>query len=92
MKTYVKRSKSPLMTEIVGWSPPLELALRSRQGGITAIYTYRCTPAGDGTLVTLQASCSAEGLLWQLLHPLIAMMMKRADGGQLAALKALAER
>ena len=92
LATHVKRSKAPLTTEIVIWSPPQEMALRSRQGGITALYTYRCWQSDGGTRVTLHASCHAEGLLWRLLHPLIAMMMKRADGGQLAALKALAER
>ncbi len=92
LATRVKRSRTPLETEIVSWSPPHEMALRSRQGGICATYTYRCRPAASGTRVTLQASCRADGLLWRLLHPLIATMMKRADGGQVAALKALAER
>ena len=92
LSTHVKRSKTPLATEIVTWSPPREMALRSRQGGITAVYTYRCAPSDGGTRVALHASCTAEGLFWRLLHPLIVMMMKRADGGQLAALKALTER
>ena len=92
LATHVRRSKSPMATEIVAWSPPLQMVLRSRQGGITAVYSYRCAGADGGTRVTLDARCSADGLFWRLLHPLIAAMMKRADGGQLAALKDLAER
>lgn len=91
LATYVKRSKAAMQTEIVAWTPPEELALASRQGGISAIYRYRLAPAASGTHVTLNASCTAQGLLWRLLHPLIFIMMKRADGGQLAALKALVE-
>ncbi|MFQ5552001.1 MAG: SRPBCC family protein [Gemmatimonadales bacterium] len=72
---------------IVAWQPPNALTLRSVQGPVTAIYEYRCQGVGGRTVVTLDARCSAEGILWKLAHPMIVFMMKRVDGGQLAALK-----
>ena len=73
------------------WSPPRRLVLRSRQGGVTATYKYTCEPEEDGTRVTLQAGCEMRGLGWRLIGPLIRYLMKRSDGGQIAALKRLLE-
>lgn len=76
---------------IVGWSPPELLALRSRQGGMTATYEYSCAPEADGTRLSLHARCEASGLGWRLAGPLIQLLMKRADSGQVAALKRVLE-
>lgn len=76
---------------IVGWEPGRRMALSSSEGGVTAVYDYRCRPAGAGTEVTLDARCEVQGWLWRLLHPLIAFMMKRTDGKQLANLKRVVE-
>ena len=78
-------------TEIVVWEPGERLALRSRQGGITADYVYRFEGCPEGTRVTLDADCRGEGIGWRLVTPLIGMLMARADGGQLAALKRMVE-
>lgn len=76
---------------VVGWSPPQQLVLRSQQGGMTAVYEYFCQPEKAGTRLTLNAHCRAEGLGWKLASPLIGFMMKRADSGQVTALKQLIE-
>lgn len=76
---------------IVEWSPPERLALRSQQGGMTAQYDYVAQADDTGTKLTLSASCEVRGLLWKLASPVIQVMMKRADAGQVAALKRLIE-
>ena len=76
---------------IVTWSPPRRLALRSRQGGMTATYEYTCEPEDGGTRLTLCARCEARGVGWRLASPLIGFLMKRSDSGQVAALKRLVE-
>ena len=76
---------------IVDWSPPRRLALRSRQGGMTATYEYTCEPEDGGTRLTLKARCEARGFGWRLASPLIQYLMKRTDSGQVAALKRLVE-
>ena len=78
-------------SEIVAFEPERTMALSSTQGGVTAVYTYTCEPQGQGCRVRLDASCEARGFGWKLMHPLITMMMKRVDGGQLSALKTLVE-
>ena len=76
---------------IVAWEPESRFALASEEGGVSAIYEYRCAPSQHGTRVTLDARCTARGFPWRLLHPLIAYLMARSDGGQLKALKRLVE-
>ena len=76
---------------VTAWSPPERLVLRSNQGGVTATYEYTCRPEGDGTRVTLRARCETRGLAWNLVGPLIRFLMKRADAGQIRALKVLLE-
>ena len=78
-------------TTVVAWSPPHQLALRSQQGGMTATYEYTCEPENGGTRLTLRARCEARGLGWRLASPVIGYLMKRADSGQVAALKHLVE-
>lgn len=74
------------MSRVSALEPGRQLALTSTQGGVTATYTYALAPDGDGTEVTLEAVCQATGA-WRLLHPVIAMAMKRSDSSQLANLK-----
>ena len=76
---------------IVAWSPPHRLALRSRQGGMTATYEYTCKPENRGTRLTLRARCEARGVGWRLAGPLVRFLIKRADSGQVTALKRLVE-
>ncbi len=63
------------------------VSLRSVQGGVTADYHYRVEPIDDArTVVHLTAECSTRGW-WSALGPLLRLMMKRTDSGQLEALK-----
>ncbi len=67
------------------------LTLRSVQGGVTADYRYRMEPVADGTArVHLAADCATTGV-WSLFAPLLRLMMKRTDSGQLEDLKKLME-
>lgn len=71
---------------IVRWEPERCLALRSVQGGVTAIYTYRFAADGkDRTRVELEVVCEFRGAM-KLMAPLIGWAIKRSDGGQLRAL------
>lgn len=71
---------------VARWRPPHELVLVSEQPGVTATYTYRCTPAGDeATEVSLEAECVTRGL-HRLLGPFIRRTMKHLDGRQMEAL------
>lgn len=77
---------------IARWSPPHELVLLSEQPGMTATYTYRVESLGECTTsVSLEAVCTARGLLWPL-GPLIRRMMRRLDGRQMEALARVFER
>ena len=78
-------------TRIAAWQPTSAFAIASEEGGVSAVYRYDLEPVGGRTRVTLDARCQARGFPWRLLHPLIAFAMKRADGGQLAAFKRVAE-
>ncbi len=79
-------------TEITRWEPHHHVALQSTQGGMTALYNYSLEPHEGATEVTLEAQCWGTGLLWKMAAPLIGVAMKRADSGQLAALKLAVER
>ena len=66
------------------------VTLTSRQGPVTAAYTYRCEPDGDGTRIGLVADCQIRGPL-RLLAPLLRWAVARTDGGQMRALKQVLE-
>lgn len=67
-----------------------EVTLTSRQGPVSADYSYRCEPEGEGTRLALVADCEIRGPL-RLLGPLLRRAMARTDGGQLRALKSILE-
>ena len=73
---------------VTGLVPGRELHLSSTQGRVAADYTYRLEPDGNGTAISLTASCTVDGPL-RLVAPLISVMMKHFDGGQLRDLKRL---
>jgi carbon monoxide dehydrogenase subunit G len=66
--------------------PGRTVVLHSSQGGVTAAYTYTCRPDGHRTTVTLVADCRAGGV-WRPFAGLLRLAIRRADGGQVAALK-----
>jgi uncharacterized protein YndB with AHSA1/START domain len=72
-------------SEIAALDPGRSITLRSRQGGVTADYTYAVAPTGNGTEVTLVADVRTRGA-WTLLAPLIRTAIRRTDAGQLDAL------
>ena len=76
---------------ITSWQPGRSFVLRSEHAGVTADYEYAIEASSDdATVVTLTADCHMQGP-WRFLAPLIRMAIRKADGGQLAALKQLLE-
>jgi hypothetical protein len=71
-------------SEIAALDPGRSVTLRSRQGGVTAVYTYSVLPSGSGSRVTLDADVATRGA-WFLAGPLVRAAIRRTDGGQLEA-------
>ena len=77
---------------IVDCDPPNRITLRSVQGSVTADYTYTIQQLGEiRCLVSLEAHCGFGLGLATLVSPLIRRAIRRADGGQITALKRVAE-
>jgi uncharacterized protein YndB with AHSA1/START domain len=72
-------------SEIMAVDPGRSVTLRSRQGGVTADYTYAVEPAGSGSRATLTADVQTSGI-WAVLGPVIRTAIRRQDTGQLDAL------
>lgn len=72
------------------WDPPRGFALAAGAAGSGTLYRYRFAPAAEGreTRAVLTAEIELSGK-WRLLAWLIKRGMKRADGGQLRALRRL---
>ena len=88
--TFRSRGQDRTST-IAAWQPGRSFVLRSEHGGVTADYEYAIeASAAESTRVTLTAECRMQGP-WRLLAPLIRMAIRKADSGQLAALKQLLE-
>ena len=66
--------------------PGRTVVVHSAQGAVTAAYTYTCEPDGSRTKVTLTADCRAGGV-WRPFAGLLRAAVRRADGGQVSALK-----
>ena len=76
---------------IASWQPGRSFVLRSEHGGVTADYEYAIEAVNESTTrATLTADCRMGGP-WRFLAPLIRMAIRKADSGQLAALKQLLE-
>ena len=71
-------------SEIAALDPGRSITLRSRQGGVTADYTYRVEPAAAGSRVTLVAEVVTRGA-WGLAGPMIRAAIRRTDSAQLDA-------
>jgi carbon monoxide dehydrogenase subunit G len=76
---------------LAGWQPPNGFTLASREGNVTARYIYVLEAREDSTRVVLTGTCTARGLLWRALAPLITWLMARHDRPQMALLKNLVE-
>lgn len=77
-------------SQVVTFNPERAISLRSVQGGFTATYKYGVRADGAATVVTLEADCVAAGLA-KIIAPLLRPMIRKADSGQLAALKKAVE-
>jgi len=77
-------------SRITAYEPGRSVTLTSVQGGVRADYAYTCEPAGTGTRVSLRADCVTSGA-WKLVGGLIRSAIRRADSGQLDALKRVVE-
>ena len=76
---------------ITSWQPRRSFVLRSEHAGVTADYEYTSeASSADATRVTLTANCRMRGP-WRFLAPLIRMAIRKADSGQLKALKQVLE-
>ena len=69
-------------SEIAALDPGRSITLRSRQGGVTADYTYTVESAGTGSRATLAVDVRVTGI-WTLLGPVIRGAIRRQDSGQL---------
>jgi uncharacterized protein YndB with AHSA1/START domain len=78
-------------SEVVDFMPGERIALRSRQGPVTATYRYGLRPRGDGAIVAVEADSVATGP-GKLIAPLIRALIRRTDSGQLKALKEVVEK
>ncbi len=87
--TFVARGKERTSV-IAALDPESSLTLRSTQGGVVADYRYDLTADGDGTAMKLTADCSTSGV-WVVFGPLLRRLVRRADSGQLEALKTVVE-
>lgn len=72
---------------VEAWEVGRSLCLTSKQGGVTASYLYELEPHRGGTNMVLEVSCTAQGLVWRLLSPVIRLAMRWTDGRQLEELK-----
>ncbi len=92
---FTARGKERTST-VTALEPGRSLTLRSVQGGVTADYTYTCTPLGGGaggtggagsepgTRVELVARTRMTGPV-RLLAPVVRAAIRRADRGQVDA-------
>ncbi|MCO1654120.1 SRPBCC family protein [Pseudonocardia humida] len=87
--TFWTRGRSRTGT-IAAVEPERALIVESVQGGVTARYTYRLRPSGSGTTARLTAEVATTGP-WTLLGPVVRGAIRRADAGQLDALRDVLE-
>ncbi|MGH3763469.1 SRPBCC family protein [Actinophytocola sp.] len=86
---YLAR-KRERTSEITAVRPGESVTLTSVRGGVRADYVYSLEPAGGTTRATLVADVTTAAL-WRLVAPALRAAIRRADGGQLDALKRLVE-
>jgi uncharacterized protein YndB with AHSA1/START domain len=81
---FISRGKERT-SQIAALDSGRSITLRSRQGGVTAEYTYTVEPAHSGTRVTLTADVRTRGA-WTLAGPAIRAAIRRSDVRQVEAL------
>lgn len=79
--------ESPRAFEVSDYDLGFSMTLTSKAGGVTTDYTYSVEPHKGGTLLMLEARCSAEALTWKLAKPFIVLMLARHDGTHLRAFR-----
>ncbi|HWM03291.1 MAG TPA: SRPBCC family protein [Actinophytocola sp.] len=86
---FVARGRERV-SEITAVRDGESITLTSTQGRVRADYTYSVTPTGETSRATLVAEVTAGGV-WRPFAPILRALIRRTDGGQLAALKRLVE-
>ena len=76
--------------QVVDLAVGQRIILRTRQGSFTVTYHYGLASDGDGSIAKLKVDCTVRGVAW-LFAPLIKVMLRSADRGQLKLLKARVE-
>ncbi|MEI5906682.1 SRPBCC family protein [Bacillus spongiae] len=79
--TSYSRGKQQV-TKVTDFQDHYRLTLTTIQGNFRADYTYTFKAENRATSVTLQATCSAKGVM-KLLSPIIRYAIKKTDGRQL---------
>lgn len=78
-------------TRITACAPGRAVTLSSHQGPVRAEYTYTVEPIDDATSrAALVADCAMTGPM-RVLAPLLRRVIRKTDGGQMNALKAVIE-
>lgn len=77
-------------TEISVFEPEKELVLVAFMEGLEIIYTYRLSPHGDDTTITLSIHANAKGV-WRAIKPLVMRGVKRTESKQLWKLRNVVE-
>ncbi len=79
-----------VVAEVVDWDPPHHVSWATTAGGADVQTHVRVEPAGEGSLVTLEAVGAFTGM-WRLLTPLAARMLRRQSRTDAERLQALLE-
>jgi uncharacterized protein YndB with AHSA1/START domain len=78
------------VSKVTAIEPGRRLTLTSERGGVRADYQYSVAAESGGTRVTLDVDCVTRGA-WKAAGPLLRVVIRRADSGQVSALKRFVE-
>lgn len=86
----VNGKKASAVLLVTAFEPDTHVAISTEAEGITVVYHYRLVPEGDGTRLNWTCELEAGGLRKMML-PMVALIMKKEDGGHLQQVKAYLE-
>lgn len=88
--TFDARGKSRQST-IAALETGRSITLETVQGAVMARYTYRLDPDGGRTRALLTADLGVAASPWRIAEPLLRILVRWTDSGQLDKLKAVVE-